>query len=404
MKNFFSAIQGKFKSEYHGRYLGHVIEQVAAIRPEILVPLINIEKFRAVKYIQSVSTEFRNKERNKNIQAEGARVSDLCIELCGDESKDSPVGFGKILVEIKVNDLFLENQLEDYIGWLECDKTQSALQEERSVVLLTAYPLLSKERAKIKSKKGVRHMYLSSFLDELRGLKIIPNSELLQIFSDYLVAEGYAMYQLVPNIPRPDEEEDYNALLSFMVLNFLPHQSGHGKVASTKKIARGPWVFSNLIENWQLVSDRVAAALDRPRKPTVRYFPEQEYDKEKSNPPQPSILQKRMRAREIKGGGRYWMTSDIVLSEDLRLEWGQCLEINSGAEAKPIGCELYAVVRRKKFQLADESKKLGRGVKEPLLYNAQEFTGEVIELIKKACEKAKGNHPELRDMPCFKER
>ena len=79
------------------------------------------------------------------------------------------------------------------------------------------------------------------------------------------------------NLYRSDKEreEGLKALRSFMVLSFLPHQSGRGRVVSERNIADGPRVFAQVIQNWQLVSARVASQCGSRRIPTVRYVPQQ---------------------------------------------------------------------------------------------------------------------------------
>ena len=109
-------------------------------------------------------------------------------------------------------------------------------------------------------------MYVSELSKEIGSYSAV--SDLARVFDKYLYEEGYAMYQLRDPL-------DKRAFLSFMAMNFLPIEAGHGKISSEKNVSRGPIVFSNIVSNWQLVSNRVAAGLGLGRIPTIRYFPEQ---------------------------------------------------------------------------------------------------------------------------------
>ncbi len=256
----------------------------------------------------------------------------------------------RILVEIKINDQFLDGQLKAYIDWV---KKRRDL-EDRAVVVLTAFPLSELEQDRIrKNSDFITHMYLSDFLRNQKSS--LNNSELFNFFKTYLTEEGFVMHEL--------EGKDFDALLSYFVLNFLPHAAGHGRVAKAEKISTGPATFAKVVQNWQLVSDRLATIkLKSKIRPTVRYIPQQSQstfddsiELEESN-----LLDSRRGIRRIKNWGRYWFVADCVLfaQTQLRIEWGQVIEIQKGneAESKTMGCWIYAFVRKGTHQIAAKKK------------------------------------------------
>ena len=362
--------------------MGNILEQIAAVRKEVVEPLLKKAPTKSpwtLRAAQEVTTE---SAYLKGESEEQDRWADLEIKL---ESKEKT---GSILVEIKVKDKFLPEQLENYIAWA---KSRSE-NEDRAVVILTAFPINTDEARLIKNNSEfIKHIYISDFVNALHS-KVIK-SELIALFSDYLCKEGYAMYQLQPRTKNGEsvDETDYNALSSFMVLTFLPHNSGKGKVASAKKIAHGPAVFSNIIQNWQLVSDRFEAIhLTDKRRPTIRYFPEQA-----TNSPNVdieslddgSIFSEKKRIRSGKSWGRYWLTSDIVLDKikNLRLEWGQILEIQKGKDIeKTISCKIYVCIRKGQNQIGGKITLLDHGIKDQRLYSIELFMAELSKLAKSA--------------------
>lgn len=385
--NFFSSIQRKFKAEFHGRYIGNIIEQIASKRIEVIFPLFNIaplENRWKKKELQDVTTEFSylvNKERI-DVEDDGKdRRADLAIEL------DSGSKKGIILVEIKIKDGFLPGQLDQYINWA---KGRQKI-EDRAVVFLTAFPLAESERCCIEmNSKYVAHMYFSELNDKLRSGSL--NSELVDFFVDYLCQEGYAMYQL----PINDEKNnnDYDALLSFMVFTFLPHASGKGRASSAKKISRGPEVFGNLVQNWQQVSDRLAdLKLGAERRPTIRYFPQQgsqSLDEDGLDLSEENLLDYRRGVRKYKKWGRFWLTADRVLEGSVRIEWGQIIEIKQGASEGniDIDCYLYALIRDGLIQISSEKVKIKGGIENRNLYSSEVFVHELSKVLARVKGKA----------------
>ena len=408
MKNFFSAIQGKFDAKYHGRYIGNIIEQIAAVQNKMIEPLLKhapTKKEWGLKSVEEITTEsiyLTDEDRAHD------RRADLTMNLKSDisprKTTDGPP-IGCILVEIKVNDNFLTNQLDDYIRWARGRNDN----EDRAVVILSAFPITPKERDAIKeNKEFITHIYFSDFADALRQRN--ENSELISLFLDYFDEEGYAMYQLQARSRNNKEadESDYNALLSFMALTFLPHKSGKGKAASAKKIARGPAVFSNIVQNWQLVSDRFAALYlesknpKSKRRPTIRYFPDQATTSLRENFSEMSdtdILSERRRTRASKICGRYWLTADRVLDSDnnIRLEWGQIIQIQRGSDddSESIECYLFAYIRKNQLQIGGKIIKIPNGITNRNLYNIEEFLEKILEIARHAESQAKEHAPEI---------
>lgn len=410
MQNFFSAVQGKFDAKYHGRYLGIIFEQIAAMRPEVIEPFLKISKLEDIwplKSVQGVTTEIAYLEEGSFQQEKIDRRADLAIDLKRENK------LGKILVEIKIKDNFLPGQLNEYITWA---RERESTAYDRAVLILTAFPIKPEEQKLIEdNSEYIRHIYLSQFIDILRPKAI--KSELIALLVDYLCKEGYAMYQLQPRNLNGDsiDNTDYDSLLSFMVLTFLPGGGGNGKVVSAKKIIHGPAVFGNLIQNWQLISDRFTdVKLGGVRRPTIRYFPEQG-TVNRVRPPtirhtpeqgtstidtlcESTIWSERKKIRAHKQWGRYWMTADVIISKNLHIEWGQILQVQRGrtGETKGIQCGLYTVIRKGKDQLSGKITWLKDGVKNPILYSSEKFIEKLFSLVQQAEEEAIKKEPELK--------
>jgi len=390
--NFFSAIQGKFKADFHGRYLGNILEHIYSMRIEVIEPLLKCAPLQSsrkwgLNSIHGVTTEASYISNDSHKSDHSDRRADLEIEL--DDGKN----FGKILIEIKVKDNFLAGQLEEYITWAE----RSNEDEDRAVVLLTAFPLTKKERDYIaKNSKYVCHMYLSEFTDKLRS--IAKNSELIGLFVDYLCHEGYAMFQL-PSKGREGDNTDYDALLSFLVLNFLPHESGKGKVSSAKKIMQGPQVFGSLVQNFQQISDRFASLkLGASKRPTIRYFPEQGFSTYRENLieiSEANLLVTRKQIRKNKQWGRYWLTADTVLDDGIRIEWGQILEIELGNKQDDINCSIYVLIKKGGMQYSGKYMRIKDGIRNQDLYSLEKYMERLLDIAQNAINQARSEHPEL---------
>jgi hypothetical protein len=191
-----------------------------------------------------------------------------------------------------------------------------------------------------------------------------------------------------------------------MVLSFLPHESGHRRVATKQKISRGPLIFSYLIQNWQLVSERLAARLKFTRIPTIRYFPQQagsdnslEYEL-----PADNLLGIRKAIRAHKLWGRYWLTSESVCPDSngrIRVQWGQIFDIQKGTGVEgeePIRSGIYALIRDGQKQLSRSNVVwLPDGIHNNALYNPDKFIELLIGCIDDAEKSALEQDPELEN-------
>lgn len=400
-KNFFSAIRGKFNAEFQGRYLGNIIEHIAAARIEVIEPLLRAAPLKHPKWrlkeVEEVAAEVACvslKSQRENEKEMIDRRADIFIKMDNGEKT------AQILVEIKINDGFLKGQLEWYIDWA---RERSEI-EDRAVLFLTAFPLTDYERNKINENSGfVRHFYLSELTDKLRSSA--KNSELIALFVDYLCIEGYAMFNLLSD--NGERSADYDSLLSFLVLQFLPHESGHGKVSNAKKIIRGPVVFGGLVQNWQQVSDRLAdLKLGAGRRPTIRYFPEQGKKsslEENQELIDLTLLSSRKRIRENKQWGRFWLTADSVLDKDhgVRIEWGQVIEIQHGNRENEIDCCLYVLIKKRDIQHAGKFIYLKDGLCNKNLYSVEKFMDEIFKLMVEVKRRALCEDSDLKDFLKF---
>ncbi len=392
MATFFSAIQGKFKEKYDGRYLGHIIEQISEIHPSFITPIINRAPLKykpSTKRLCKVTAEFTYKKDYRD-----SKIADLEIALTQEDRTSV------ILVEIKMRDKLNKNQLDNYINWAK----QRSAREDRAVVVLTAYPLEKIHATQITQESAhITHLYLSDFIREIP--KSIEKKEIIQIFKNYISEEGYSMYQLTKS-----NSEEYKAFLSFMVLNFLPHVSGHGKVSSTKSISQGPIIFGRIVQNWQLISERLASNLAFGRIPTIRYFPQQAHSERKNEPKadlqkRDDILKERIYSRRGKQWGRYWITSECVISKEknIRLEWGQILQIereeNDKAEDHtPLRCAIYAIVRLRTNQFGSSILWMKKGIDDPDLYIPERMIGTLSKLIADALRSSCKSDPEAQNI------
>jgi hypothetical protein len=400
-KNFFSAIRGKFNAEFQGRYLGNILEHIAAARMEVIEPLLRAAPLKYSKWrskeVEEVAAEVAYlslKSQRENEKEIIDRRADLSIKMDNGEKT------AQILVEIKINDGFLKGQLDSYIDWAR-ERSET---EDRAVLFLTAFPLTDYECNKINENSGfVRHFYLSELTDKLRSN--VKNSELIALFVDYLCSEGYAMFNLLSD--NGERSADYDSLLSFLVLQFLPHESGHGKVSNAKKIIRGPVVFGGLVQNWQQVSDRLAdLKLGAGRRPTIRYFPEQGKKfslEENQELVDSTLLSSRKRIRENKQWGRFLLTADSVLDKDhgVRIEWGQAIEIQHGNRENEIDCILYVLIKKRGIQRAGKFIYLKDGLCNKNLYSVERFMDEIFKLMVEVKGRALCEDPDLKDFLKF---
>lgn len=409
MKNFFSAVQGKFDSGFEGRYLGNILEQISEFRPEIMYPFF---EYAGLKYKRSskknsvsLETEHRYLKMKQSARDSKSRQADLLVRYADSEKE------AQILVEIKINDHFQKEQLEDYCEWLSHanQKDENVL---RAVLVLTAFPLRGEVSKKLQNYVAeglnIKHVYLSKYADDVRCLD--AGSDLVTMFLDYLIGEGYAMYQTLSIINKTADdvnkyraneyENDYAALLSFMVLNFLPHASGLGRVSTSMKVSNGPLVFSKIVQNWQMISERFAGYLRMSRTATVRYFPEQGAKSWVENIDMlspDSIFFIRRDVRRSKLWGRYWLTAQCLLKnavngpsskEDVKIEWGQVIQIRRGGsshESKAgdiIECLLYALVISENKQIGGSVVPLSDGIRDKVLYDSELFIEKLSSILK----------------------
>lgn len=344
--NFFSEFQSKFPSKYSGQYLETIIKSIANTEldkkpngvPVILDPIFKHFKIptRGITELNINSEEFYKGVKQK-------RRADLAIKFA-----DAQKNWHEIYVEIKVDDDIIKgkkdeneesesiNQLDDYLHWLT--EPKALINTSRYFLILTAYPLNFEHLAKLKANpSNAKHMYFSDFCSDL-NVKGLTEDSVINIFQEYLTEQGYVMNQL--------SEDDAKDFLSFMTLNFLIHNSGHGKVSSERKISNGPIVFANLVKNWQLTSAHINSKLNTRMSPTVRYLPEQITKEHDGNILGTFTLHRReMRSRRLFG--RMWLFSDVVIEEGYRLSWGLVYTIQRGTTDEPaIVCQNFVSLRK----------------------------------------------------------
>ena len=367
---FFSEVKSFFKEEFSGRYFEIILKNIAIEVPSVLKPLIGNQYKKNIR----IETEHHYKS---------GRKADIAI-FAGEG-----VDVVEFLIEVKIKDSIMEaknktnDQLQDYLEWAMDPEAKN----KRKFILLTAYSIDKEYQERIKQAEvKAEHIYISKFHEDLKlNKESSRESNAIDLLLHYLIEEGYAMYKL------NDNNDDIEALKSFLVLNFLIHESGHGRVKSKLNISLGPLVFSKLINNFQLISSRVSSDNNLKPKATVGYLPEQIY-KEKSNDRDQDFIEfnmlHRLKNRSNRGNiGRYWLSADAILHQNpkIRLEWGQIIQIEK--DVPNIKCILYAGIRegsRSGRVISQYSHELKNGIEDDVLFSPEKFTHALQELIEKA--------------------
>ena len=376
---FFKDIRSMLSAKYEGRYLAHLITLTSKYDQRILFPIIG-NKLR--KGITSCQTEYSYIE---------GRRADLLI--CSDQFES--------LVEIKAEDggsnssINGENensnahnvaQLKSYIDWLHDQPVDG---RERLLVLLTKYPCVAdmkmvlNEVPKILSKK-IRLLTFCEYADYLKVLAegSSENANYINMLFEYFSDEGLVMFDIT------NEKSDLDAFISFMGMNFLPHQAGLGKLAVQSKVSKGPQIFSHLVQNWQLVSEQFANSCSIKRVPTVRYLPHQEYERPLNSLPT-SMVDRRKASRLYKKSGSWTIWSDtVIVEEKLRMEFGieygiekQSKEALINISECPITVNLYAAFRDRKVSFCERKISIPDGLKSVELRSSLSLQYKLRELI-----------------------
>ena len=237
---------------------------------------------------------------------------------------------GKIFIEIKAEDEIIKSKFETGNDQLDDYLEKINDQNENYFLLLTAHPIPAEHSKKIHEKgRKSKHLYFSEYAALLPKIKGESEKSLSieSLFTQFLIEKGYIMYQ-----PDTDSQKDF---LSFMALNFLEHQHGHGRVVSQRKISNGPIVFSKLVSNWQLISSRVNSLLARKGPPAIRYLPEQctrntftDYEITDKK----TYTGHRIAMRKARMQGRMWISAEVVIDDPMRLGWSVIYSIQNGTK------------------------------------------------------------------------
>jgi len=395
--SFFSDIQGKFKEGYEGRYFGHIFEVTSRYDDRVAVPFVKLLEKRVLLDKISIKgltycfdSEYVYKEKALN---DSARRSDLILNIY-----QNGVLQQSVLIEIKVNDSLTNGQLRDYIDW--CKKNSA----KRKLIVLTAHSLSSIDQKIIDEAKDVAtNLYFTDYATELASFsKASDKSPYIEMLLDYFKEEGYMMYDLLEN--KDSKFSDLEAFKSFLVLNFLPHASGWGKVAARNKVSNGPTVFSKLIHNWQLVSAYIKNEnYPDQTSPSIRYYPQQQFTNAQNiSNFSDNLAIDAIKYRKNKQAGRYYFDSQINIDNQTILVFGQVIQISKGQKEieNKLKCGLYAMF----FERGLRSKGIGKskevwlrdGLEDPQLYNV----GKFAEIIKKLIAQAETSiEKEVEDFP-----
>lgn len=377
---FFSRIKSMLASEYDGRLLENIIQTIATYDQSILIPLgIKKSEFSSVE----IKTEYYYQDN------ESSRSADLYIRT---QKKE-------IIVEIKVEDgkkfsderAAIKNphnagQISDYKQWLARGEGESG--RKRYFVLLTKYPVSNEFKRELDKVENASSLTLDDFAGILNKCQGKNQSPLLSMLMEYMEDEGLIMFDL--------DKEDISAFTSFMVLSFLPHQSGHGKQATISNIKNGPEVFSRLVSNWQSTTTHFSERFSLARTPTVRYWPYQE-SRSASERLENPVLHRR-KVRNEKKLGAWTIFSDITLDGD-NVEFGVEYSIARGSKdvsetGAPVTVMLYAAVRQNRGGTGSKldpqyvTKILKKGLEDSALNNSYKLCDELADLCRKAISKS----------------
>ena len=383
---FFSDIQGKFKEQYTGRYFGHIIELVGGYSRQLIYPFLpkGQKMDRGDRY--ELTPELSYIEDAHDANTDISRRCDLAIRIY---KSDGTLKF-YILVEIKAQDRSTDNQLSDYVNWCRADESV------RSLVVLTVNPLESDESIIVNNNSSIaRHMYVTEYVD-LIAQSATDGLEYKKMVLDYFQEEGYIMNELSPT--------ERDAFLHFMTTTFLPHKHGWGRNSdenrtgirtSKENVKNGPIAFAKIVQNWQLISQRLSSIVSLKQAPTVRYLPEQVYKSDCKHSSSLDIEEDFFLVhRDMQDSrlfGRMWLTADGDLGEGIKLEWGQIIQIENGKgnSAAPISIFVYALIRKKgvSTSLGQYKIKLDDGMDNPIYYKIDKFLECIQKVVREAAKR-----------------
>lgn len=245
MTAFFASIRNFFKSEYHGRYLSVILQQIAQHEPRTFSLILEqVTSTSRLPFWREVSAGILNGELTVRCEHsfEGymrTRRADLAV-LRGDQ----PV----VLMEVKEFDRLSPSnpdQLGDYLGKVS-----------KSVGFVHVHRFLPPFSERSKIDKKIDRGWPVALLSYDQIYKAVTNAveerrALGALLCDYLEDIGVGIY-------RPVSRGDRKAL-AFLMAQMLgfPHQAGMGKLQSDATVRRGPQLLSQLLGNIEVIAEWV---------------------------------------------------------------------------------------------------------------------------------------------------
>lgn len=357
MTSFFSNIQSLFSAQYHGRYLGLILQEIGRRHTRLLGRFVLDSCGIANRSPDSIRIvaefEFRT--------IRGKRRADLAVF-----DGDSPEPF--VLIEIKYYDKPIPEsgtkpaQLDDYRAWQR--------QEDGRVVLVLAREQIIAPTLVVK-----RWNDLARYLKKVRS----RHGELVSLLIDYLEGEGIVMQNI-----------DSKRVVPFMK-RIVCSWAGSGRAAGN---LHGPAEFSKLLSNMKLTAEIFdphfkSGAKDVESNIKAATVDFTFYVNVKKNKREEDVLIVNDRNRL---GGDLWVYAQSSLTADgdwMRFQYGFSVKIdpkNSATKADHPKAFLYAQVVGKEVESKDLRDDLFSFKDIPFDYLTEnaEDKGEKVEAIFRA--------------------
>ncbi len=289
MKSFFSSIKGYFDKTYAGRYDAIILREVSHECPKIMKLLYG--DFNSSKHEIKLEYVYKKGEKGKK-----GRRADIAIlegkRIC-------------CLIEIKVEDSPLKNQLEDYVSYSRKNNV--------AFVYLTRHKPCKEELCLLEKHVLCKHVMFSDLYDLARNSVSITNSTFGKTYLKYLEENGNMFTEIDPK-----------GVKKFLTRMFLPW-GGNGRIRNTKDMVDTiPSTFKNIMNNLYIINEDIKGKIDCQVTidyaifPYIKKIDDKEYDND-------GVCRD---VRKGKSGGEIFLYASGSFSEkpSVVIEYGLCLK------------------------------------------------------------------------------